>query len=354
VSNGRLSFFRLQQEPPFTTYEEYTRYLLATLRRTFDNGGSPLRKSQLTPIATCSNGYDSPTCAALASTLGCDEALALTTARGGKADSGRAIAERLGMRVREFARQAKSRDREFGEAEFLVTGMGGEDYVLGVLGPHLGDRMVVNGFLGGTMWQLGFAPTTTLVRKDCSGSSLTEHRLRHGFVLLPVPFIGATHHDRILRISESEEMAPWRIGGEYDRPIPRRILEERGIPREAFGRVKKGYSICFNYSSVWWSPTALQDLKAFERRTLAQRPDRLRYLISRHVRTVVVSGYYLAMKVGRYVHAAWLPRSVMKRLMPDFPIYEHNHPRYGGMAFLWALDRMRSRYPAGEPAHAGR
>src|SRR2546427_8786426 len=33
--------------------------------------------------------------------------------------------------------------------------------------------------------------------------------------------------------------APWRLGSDYDRPIPRRILEEAGIPRRLFGNRKK-------------------------------------------------------------------------------------------------------------------
>lgn len=352
VSNGKVTLKRGKEDPPFTIFQEYKSYLLTTIRRTFENGSSTARTHRFSPIATCSNGYDSPACAALAASVGCEQVLALTTARGGRADSGRDVAERLGMTVREFQREAKSTDRAFGEAEFLVSGMGGEDYVLGALTPFCANRIVVNGFLGGTMWQLDYAPTTAIVRKDCSGSSMTENRLRHGFVLLPVPFIGSTHHDQILRISNSAEMEAYRIGGDYDRPIPRRILEEEGIPREAFGQVKKGYSICFNYSSVWWSPSALQDLKDFERRVVARRADGVQYTGRRVAHTAVVAGFYLALKICRSAGAAWLPKSVIKVLIRDFPLYEHNHPRYGGVAFLWALAKVRSRYPSREAAHA--
>lgn len=354
VRNGQLTLRRVEENLPFTTFEEYKRYLVTTIKKTFENGSSPLRTTRLSPIATCSNGYDSPACAALAASLGCNEALALTTARGGSADSGRAIAERLGMKVQEFEREARSTDRAFGEAEFLATGMGGEDYVLGVLAPHWANKIVVSGFLGGTMWQTDYAPTSTIARKDCSGSSWTENRLRHGFVLLPVPFIGCTHHDQILRISKSAEMKAYRVEGEYDRPIPRRILEELGIPRQAFGRVKKGYSICFNYSSMWWSPTALNDLKSFERRIVARRADSGEYVLRHNTHTVVVAGFYLAQKICRSVGAGWLPRAVITLLIRDFPIYEHNHPRYGGIAFLWALEKVRSRYPSRELANVAR
>jgi len=35
------------------------------------------------------------------------------------------------------------------------------------------------------------------------------------------------------------EMAPWRLNSAYDRPIPRRILEEASVPRELFGMRKE-------------------------------------------------------------------------------------------------------------------
>jgi len=43
------------------------------------------------------------------------------------------------------------------------------------------------------------------------------------------------------------EMAPWRLGSDYDRPIPRRILEEAGIPRQLFGTRKKAVVETYNF-----------------------------------------------------------------------------------------------------------
>src|SRR5438067_688694 len=42
-------------------------------------------------------------------------------------------------------------------------------------------------------------------------------------------------------------MAPWRLGSDYDRPIPRRILEEAGIPRQLFGTRKKAVVETYNF-----------------------------------------------------------------------------------------------------------
>ena len=35
-------------------------------------------------------------------------------------------------------------------------------------------------------------------------------------------------------------MGDWRVGGDYDRPIPRRIVESAGVPRDYFGMRKMG------------------------------------------------------------------------------------------------------------------
>jgi hypothetical protein len=41
-------------------------------------------------------------------------------------------------------------------------------------------------------------------------------------------------------------MMPWSIGGNYDRPLPRRIGESAGGPRACFGQLKKAVGQPFN------------------------------------------------------------------------------------------------------------
>ena len=55
---------------------------------------------------------------------------------------------------------------------------------------------------------------------------------------MPVPFIGCTSQVSIYQLTVSEEMAPWSVDYSYDKPIARRLVEEAGIDRDAFG-VKK-------------------------------------------------------------------------------------------------------------------
>ncbi len=72
-----------------------------------------------------------------------------------------------------------------------------------------------------------------------SGLPHAEVALQCGIVDCTVPFLFGTSYDSVLQVTNSDEMAPWRLGNLYDRPIPRRILESRGLRRHEFGFGKK-------------------------------------------------------------------------------------------------------------------
>lgn len=75
-------------------------------------------------------------------------------------------------------------------------------------------------------------------------------RTRVGFLHLAVPSIGYSEYASLLRIANSEEMRPYSLHrAEYDRPIPRRILEEAGVARELFAQSKKFAARSLKYSS---------------------------------------------------------------------------------------------------------
>ncbi len=78
-----------------------------------------------------------------------------------------------------------------------------------------------------------------LVRQDVA-YGFSEIRLKSGFINIAVPFILARNIRSLVAIARSDEMKPWRIGNDYDRPIARRIGESSGVSREAFGMQKKG------------------------------------------------------------------------------------------------------------------
>ena len=70
-------------------------------------------------------------------------------------------------------------------------------------------------------------------------------RLDAGYVQVAVPFIGGRRRADIVHITESAEMDPWRLGTDYDRPIPRRLAEEAGVPRALFGQKKVASIVMF-------------------------------------------------------------------------------------------------------------
>jgi hypothetical protein len=86
---------------------------------------------------------------------------------------------------------------------------------------------------------------STLKRLDVAGHGLGELRLVAGFIQVPLPFIGARRKADIVKITESSDMDPWRLGNKYDRPIARRIAEEAGLPRQMFGQSKMGSVVIF-------------------------------------------------------------------------------------------------------------
>ena len=89
--------------------------------------------------------------------------------------------------------------------------------------------------------------------------------MRTGFIHVPVPFVGCTSHESIHRISTSEAMKPWSLMNDYDRPIPRRLVEEAGISRELFARSKKAVEFSLRHEKLQQMMTkqSFQDFTRF-------------------------------------------------------------------------------------------
>ena len=85
---------------------------------------------------------------------------------------------------------------------------------------------------------------------------LSESHLHQGYIPVPMTSYGIRHWTDLFRISNSDEMKPWSIGGDYDRLIPRRILEEKGLPRESFGMKKYGAEFFYAYD---WKNASFQE-----------------------------------------------------------------------------------------------
>jgi len=231
--------------PPPSSYDVYVTLLRREVAAVVANATSSARRHTFEPLSTISSGYDSPACSVIAREAGCSEAFTFTKARSeftSRSDSGKAIGEALGLKTVELDIDVGLADRHYvTEAEFISTGYGGDDVIMSAAESLLERRLLFTGTHGDKIWDRHCVPGgDTIVRGDPSGSSLAEFRLRVGFVVFPVPFIGATRYSDIVRIAQSAAMREWSVNSEsYDRPIPRRIVESAGIPRMWFGQSKK-------------------------------------------------------------------------------------------------------------------
>jgi hypothetical protein len=331
------------------------------LRKTFDNGASQHRKLEWMPITSCSSGYDSTACAALAASLGCKEALTLKNGQGGVDDSGVKVARALNIHVHEYERNEKTDVTGFPEAEFLATGMGGEDYAYRSFEDRLHRKIFLTGFHGDKVWDLDAEPNARISRGDISGSSMTEWRLRVGFVLVAVPLIGVTRHQDIYRISHSDELANFRLNiRNYDRPVPRKIAEDMGIPRAEFGQSKKAASMLFCHSLRFMSPVSMEDLNNFREKNY--KGGTLRYqqirqaMYNAQLATLRFSMKCLDRLFNNKLPVLWRLQSVWQTqgikfnkilarlIVRDYRVFEHGSPVKSDLPFLWSIDKVKIRY----------
>jgi len=245
--------------PRFDRFSAYENFLFKTARALHENLADSARQHVVVPVATVSSGYDSPAAAVVAKHAGCDRAITIKQSssfwRG--SDSGMHIAERLGMVCRISDRTARS----FPHEAAFWAGSGWSNLLNWTLFPYPETvGLFFQGNYGDAVWnrKLLSKPFTFEVWDDLG---LGEFRLIVGMIQCPVPFWGMRHVEELNRISFSDEMGPWSVGGNYDRPIPRRIVEDVGVQRAEFGVLKKDTS---HESGFRW-PYSLDSQESFKK-----------------------------------------------------------------------------------------
>jgi hypothetical protein len=246
--DGRALVERDKPSPlrDFGTFAGYHGFLTAAVQRLAGNMADPARGHRYRMLGTLSSGYDASTTAVLCHGAGMTQAISSRQARGGGgADDGRAVADRLGLELLLFDRAAWQ-DKELPELPFLAGNPRGGEVFLSGAEDLLRGRVLVTGFHGDKVWgKETKALGPDVVRGDMSGLSLCEYRLGLGFIHFPPAFMGVRQIGDVNRLSNSAELAPWDVPGEYSRPICRRIVEDAGVPRGAFGTRKKMASVHF-------------------------------------------------------------------------------------------------------------
>jgi hypothetical protein len=245
------------EPPPFPDYAAYRTYLGDNYGSIARNVRASERRRQWRIVSTQSRGYDTTAANAIAAAFGIDTVFTITK---GKApgyyadedadrqtdDDGTEICLTLGLdKVVAVDRRAFETHWQQ-EHLFSATLDSAQDENLLGIGALLEAPSVL---LTGTLGEIWYPrspyydehPSLSgpdLRRGDLGMHALTEFRLESGFVQLPVPYLGARRRDDIDRITGSDEMLPWHVPGSYNRPIPRRIAEEAGVPRSMFGQQK--------------------------------------------------------------------------------------------------------------------
>jgi hypothetical protein len=334
-----------QPKPPvrdFADFADYASFLEEQVTGIVRNANDPLRTVRYRPLATISSGYDSSASAVLARRAGCDEAVTFPVARfdgaAEKDDSGVTIGERLGMRVRVFNRLGYLRQTGWPEAE------GGISEFLS-LTDSLENRILVAGFNGDTLWDRSSDLVSRQIRRtSLSGDNLGELRLRIGFIHLPVPYLGCTSHPSVHRISNSSEMRPWRIRATYDKPIPRRLLEEAGVERGLFGAEKKAAAVVAREEGFERTMTK-ESLADFARFVRGHRSMRTLAKLRLYRGLYHLSKMHRAAKRRLERAASWLMRKpIWLPLLVPSDIERLGQSGPYALLYHWSIDKLLPRY----------
>jgi len=235
--------------PAPATYDDYAALLHRTVAAIVANAADGARRHPYRPLAMVSQGYDSTAVAALARDAGCREAVTFLRSRGGDEgyvdDSGEAVAHALGLVVTTYERDDVDTLADYRAEEFYLEPWG-VDRTMSVMTPQLAGTLLLSGRSAEAVWSRGGyrhwgLPDLQHPLNQTPGCALGELRLRTGFLhFAPATIAAVRHAARIHRWNDAPALRPWSIGGDYDKPIARRIAEEAGVPRALFGLVKKG------------------------------------------------------------------------------------------------------------------
>lgn len=239
--------------PEFIDFKAYESYLMKTAESLGKNGQSSFRVNPVDMIVGLSTGYDSVAVAVVAKRAGCKKSVSITNPssfwRG--SDSGEKLAPYLALGCQTFQHEKKGYKDEI-SVWAGSGGAGGRNLCLFDYPKPL--SLFFSGGYGDTVWERRLQGLNKPVGDY--DELICEFRLIHGVFMTQVPWWGIRHAAKIQKISVLNEMQPWTLGNDYDRPIARRIGEEAGVPRNMFGIRKKNTA---SNTPFWWPATKEAD-----------------------------------------------------------------------------------------------
>jgi hypothetical protein len=267
VSREAVSEVDKTMPPRFSCFKEYRNYLRDNYALIAHNARDPARTQPLEIWSTQSKGYDTTAVNAICRPDGIDNVSTISQAKSRSHlghndagvthddDDGGEICALLGLPCIRLDRRAFVQEWD-DESLYYCTLHHCQDANLKDLKKHMqAPSLLLTGINGDVVWPREYAAKKTVIdsairRGDLGGHGLSELRLAVGFIHLPLAFMGARRKVEIVAISESDEMQPWRLNNAYDRPIPRRIAEEAGVPRQLFGQSKMASVVIFPKPSI--------------------------------------------------------------------------------------------------------
>jgi hypothetical protein len=335
--------------PRFDDYHQYRTYLVEQTALLFANAADKARRQPYRPLATVSSGYDSSASAVIAHAAGCREGITFgecLEAPDRPDDSGADIGARIGLDMSEYRTFAYRERDDLPEVEFIASGVTSGQVFLAGTEAAIGGRLIVSGIGGDFVWD----PRNARTRRSqgapffIGGYSEVEFLLRAPALSLALPMIGVRRMNQLDRLGTSPAMRDWSVGGDYDRPIPRRIVEETGVPRGAFADMKRRVAgDFFNFArrtrplDVYLSRHSLEAFEAWldSERPMARAPLRRHALV--------------ADSVGRLIWSGKLDR-LLSRTGLSWPPARHRFLRYrvpiskNCYVFNWAVGLQTERY----------
>jgi hypothetical protein len=266
VSAEKISESDKKMPPSFKSFEDYRDYLRDNYARIVANARDEARTQSLDIWSTQSKGYDSTAVNAMAREFGIDKVFTVSKAKSIHHlahndtgilpdDDGGEICQLLGLNCTRINRHAFA-DEFDDEYLYYCALHQNQDANLKEISLHVSKVGIL---LTGTLGEIWYTKhclgkraflDSEMRRWDLGGHGMAELRLVVGFIHLPLPYIGGRRKTDIVNITESSAMDPWRLRNGYDRPIPRRIAEEAGVPRLAFGQSKMGSVVLFSKPSI--------------------------------------------------------------------------------------------------------
>ena len=328
--------------PPLTSYLDYYQNMLNLLERINKNALADHRKIKYGKVTTISKGYDAVACAVMARKIGCNTAVTFNRPEKYTNDSGEDIATLLGYENVIMKNANEYRENEsLVEAEYVASGELGTEIIFSAFDKEFADNIVFFGNRGDVFWNRHRGDYNDEFRFKADYNYQTSHiegRLRVGYVMLPLPFFRATQWAAINKISNSPEMADYFSGNKYDRPIPRRIIEESGgIPRDMFALAKYGAGFTYSFDNLSrikqkMSPVSYNSFvnyyKTHKRKGL---------------RSIYYWSLYLKETTPHYINY-FLEKTGLKFRFKYSGVFNTFNPGAPSYLFNWGIEEMKKRY----------